>query len=105
MTEASRSSLFGVLDGKLRTTPSGPAILPGVTRDFVLALAAREELTVIEKSLQRDDLGRVTELFLTGTTYEILPVVRVDGHPVGTGRPGPLTRQLQEAYRRASHSV
>jgi D-alanine transaminase len=48
--------------------------------------------------LRRDDLGRVSELFLTGTTSEVLPVVRVDGRPVADGKPGAVTRRLQEAY-------
>jgi branched-subunit amino acid aminotransferase/4-amino-4-deoxychorismate lyase len=51
--------------------------------------------------LRREDLGRVSELFLTGTTSEVLPVVRVDGRPIADGRPGPVTRRLQEAYRDA----
>ena len=46
-------------------------------------------------------LARVSELFLTGTTSEVLPVVRVDGQPIADGKPGPITRRLQEAYREA----
>ena len=60
-----------------------------------------ESVPVKEEVLKRDHLGRVTELFLTGTTTEVMPVVRVDGRPVGDGRPGPVTRRLQEAYREA----
>jgi D-alanine transaminase len=51
--------------------------------------------------LKRSDLEQVSELFLTGTTSEILPVVHVDGQPISGGRPGPVTRQLQQAYQRA----
>ena len=51
--------------------------------------------------LKRDDLAEVSELFLTGTTSEVLPIVTVDGQPVGDGQPGPVTRRLQEAYRQA----
>jgi D-alanine transaminase len=104
ITEASRSSLFGILDGRLRTTPTGPSILPGVTRDFVLGLARDLGLTLLEESLHRPDLVRVTELFLTGTTYEVLPIVRVDDQTIADGRPGPITLQLQERYRQSWRS-
>ena len=101
LTEASHSSFFGVLDGVIRTTPLHPGILPGCTRGLVLRLAAGLRLPIEERSLNRDDLGRMTELFLTGTTSEVLPVVRVDGKPIGDGKPGPISRRLQEAYRAA----
>lgn len=99
ITEASHSSFFGVLDGVLRTTPKVPAILPGCTRDFVLRLVSKLRIPLEERSLHRDDLARVSELFLTGTTSEVCPVVRVDGKPIGDGKPGPVSRRLQEAYR------
>jgi D-alanine transaminase len=101
LTEGSQSSLFGVMDGCLRTHPAGPHILPGVTRDFVLGLARRVGVPVREQPVRLGDLERVTELFLTGTTSEVLPVTEVDGRAVGEGGPGPITRRLQEAYRQA----
>jgi D-alanine transaminase len=99
ITEASHSSFFGVVNGVIRTTPLHPDILPGVTRKFVLELIARQGLRLEERSLHRDDLPRASELFLTGTTLEVCPVVRVDERTVGDGKPGPITRRLQEAYR------
>jgi branched-subunit amino acid aminotransferase/4-amino-4-deoxychorismate lyase len=51
--------------------------------------------------LRRDDLPAVSELFLTGTTTEVMPIVEVDGKKIGDGKPGPITRRLQEEYRRA----
>jgi D-alanine transaminase len=99
LTEGSHSSLFGVLDGCIRTHPAGPRILPGVTRDLVIELALGLGMAVREQPLRRDDLGRVTELFLTGTTTEVLPVTEVDGRAVGDGKPGPVARRLQEAYQ------
>ncbi len=99
ITEGSHSSFFGVLDGRVLTAPNSNAILPGITRGLVLRLADRAAIAVREQVLKRDDLPRVSELFLTGTTTEVLPVVRVDGQPVGDGTPGPVTRRLQEAYR------
>ena len=101
ITEGSHSSFFGVLDGQVLTAPRSNAILPGITRGLVLRLADRAGISVREHVLKRDDLPRVSELFLTGTTAEVLPVVTVDGQPVGNGQPGPVTRRLQAAYKEA----
>ncbi len=98
LTEGSHTSLFAVLDGVLRTSPNSPEILPGMTRGFVLRLAAEVGLRVDEQPLNRADLPRVSELFVTGTTWEVMPVVRVDGVDVADGKPGPVTRRLQEVY-------
>ncbi len=99
LTEGTHTSFFSVLAGTLLTAPTSPSILPGITRNLVLKLAARVGIPISERVLKRDDLTRVTELFLTGTTTEVLPVVRVDGKPIAGGRPGPVTRRLQEAYQ------
>jgi D-alanine transaminase len=101
LTEGTHTSFFGVLDGTVLTAPNSNAILPGITRGLVLRLAERAGVAVREHVLRRDDLGRVSELFLTGTTSEVLPVTTVDGRPVGDGGPGPVARRLQEAYRQA----
>ncbi len=98
LTEASHSSLFGVLDGVIRTTPDSPGILPGVTRKLTLELADQCGLPVDQRSLHHDDLPRVSELFMTGTSLQVCPIVTVDGNKVGEGKPGPVTRQLQAAY-------
>jgi D-alanine transaminase len=99
LSEGARTSLFGVLDGQLLTAPNSPAILPGITRKLILELARKADVPVREQVLRHGDLPRVAELFLTGTTLEVLPIVRVDGQLVQDGRPGPLTRRLQQAYR------
>jgi D-alanine transaminase len=99
ITEASHSSFFGVVGGVIRTTPRNPGILPGCTRGLVLKLLARLDIPLDERSLRRDELPSASELFLTGTTSEVVPVVRVDGKPVADGKPGPVVRRLQEAYR------
>ncbi len=105
LAEGSRTSLFGVLDGQVLTHPSGHAILPGITRSLVLRLAAEADIRVVEKVLKKDDLPRVSELFLTGTTSEVLPIVRVDGKAIGDGRPGSVSRRLQEAYQKVVHET
>jgi D-alanine transaminase len=101
LTEGTHTSFFGVLNGTVLTAPCSPAILPGITRSLVLRLAERAGVPVDEHVLKRSDLQRVSELFLTGTTSEVMPVVRVDGKPIADGRPGPVTRRLQQAYQEA----
>jgi D-alanine transaminase len=103
LTEGSHTSFFGVLDGTVLTTPRSHAILPGITRSLVLRLTQRAGVPLREQSLTRDSLARVSELFLTGTTTEVMPVVRVDGRPVAQGQPGPVTRRLQQAFAEAVH--
>lgn len=101
MTEATHSSFFAVLDGHLLTSPNSELILPGMTRHFIMRLCKKADIPVREQHLRREDLPKVSELFLTGTTSEILPIVRVDGQPVGEGQPGPITRRLQQQYGEA----
>jgi D-alanine transaminase len=98
ITEASHSSVFAVAGGALYTTPRGANILPGITRGLVLRLAERAGIPEREQSLRREELDRIDELFMTGTTYEVMPVTSVDGRPIGTGAPGPVTRRLQAVY-------
>jgi D-alanine transaminase len=100
IVEGSHTSAFGVKDGKVWTMPLGPHILPGITRALVLKLAHRANIEVIERSLLKSELGQIDELFLTGTTSEVLPITKVDGQPVGNGRPGAVTLKLVEEYRR-----
>jgi D-alanine transaminase len=101
VSEGTHTSFFGVLDGRLLTAPNSPHILPGITRGLILRLAKRAGIDLQEHELRRPDLARVSELFLTGTTSEVLPVVRVDGQPIADGKPGPIARRLQEVYRDA----
>lgn len=98
LTEAAHSSFFWALDGSLCTTPHDANILPGITRTVVLRLAERASVAVRECYLKRDGLADLDEMFLTGTTYEVMPVTRIDGRPVGNGTPGPVTRRLQQAH-------
>jgi len=103
--EGTHTSFFGVLGGKVLTAPNSNAILPGITRGLVVRLAGRAGIDVVEHDLRRDDLPRVSELFLTGTTSEVLPVTRVDDMPIANGRPGPITCRIQGAYRAEVHET
>jgi D-alanine transaminase len=98
MTEASHSSFFAVKNSQLYTTPLKANVLPSITRGYTLKLARHAGIDVIERTLQRPELDEVDELFLVGTTCEILPIVQVDGRPVKGGEPGALTRKLQAIY-------
>jgi D-alanine transaminase len=99
LIEGSHSNLAGVIDDTVITYPVCNYILPGITRRFVLDLAGDLGIPVREGPILVDDLARVQELFLTGTTTEVMPITRLDGKPIGDGRPGPVARRLQQAYR------
>jgi D-alanine transaminase len=99
LTEGARTSLFGVLNGRLLTAPATNAILPGITRRLVLRIAKEQNIPTEERVLKVSDLPAVAELFLTGTSAEVLPIVRVDERLIGSGRPGPITQRMQEGYR------
>ena len=92
--EGAHTNVSFVLDGVLRTAPLTNYILGGVTRDVVLELAREAGIPVHEYPLQRDEVPRASEAFLTSTTSDVLPVVRIDGAPVGDGVPGPVARRL-----------
>jgi D-alanine transaminase len=100
VTEATRSNVFAVIDGTLRTHPTGPSILPGVTREVVMELCGKTSLPVCEEAITRNELARAEELFVTATTSDVMPVVTLDGRPVGSGRPGPVTRRLSALLAR-----
>jgi D-alanine transaminase len=97
--EGSSSNFFAVLDGEIRTYPACNYILRGITRDAVLDVARRLGYTIREEGIPTDALGRCTELWVTSTTMEIMPIVSIDGHTVGEGQPGPVARALHAAFR------
>lgn len=97
VTEATHSSLVWVKKGLLGGTPEGPGILPGTTRLLLLRLARDCGLPFEESRIRLDELIEADEVFLLGTTIDVLPVVAVDGRPVGGGTPGPIARKLQVA--------
>jgi D-alanine transaminase len=96
--EGSHSNLFAVRGGEVWTYPACNYILDGITRVAVLALAAAMGMPVRLGGVPLPDLYAADEVFLTGTTTEVLPVVAVDGRRIGDGTPGPITRKLREAY-------
>lgn len=100
LLEGAISNLFLVSSGNLLTPVCSGGFLPGRTRERILDIAAREGITVSEKSLDRRHLEAACEVFLASSVREVLPVVSIDGQPVGDGAPGEMTRRIQDCYRR-----
>jgi len=92
--EGTHTSFFGVFDGEVWTAPLTNYILPSVTRAMVLELCAEHDIPHAERPIFSDQLPRAEELFLAGTTMEIMPIVEVDGVTVAAGAPGMIARRL-----------
>lgn len=97
ITEGSSSNLFVIQAGTLVTPPAAD-VLAGVTQEEVLKLAAHLTIPVERRPLPLSELSRWDEAFLTSTSRHILPLVRLDGHLIGTGRSGPVTQNLRAAF-------
>jgi D-alanine transaminase len=100
VTEGAVSNVMVVQGGTVMTAPEGARILSGVSRAFVLELARNEGLPIQERFFSQAELYGADEVFLTGTTVEVLAVVRVDGKVIGGGRPGPITQRLAAGFTR-----
>ncbi len=98
VAEGSGENLFLVRDGVLYTAPTSLSILPGITRDSIIQIARDRGYTVEEKQIPREALYIADELFFTGTAAEVTPIRSVDKYKIGTGRRGPITHELQEAF-------
>jgi branched-chain amino acid aminotransferase len=96
--EGSAENLFVVRDGVVYTPPVASAILPGITRDAVITIARDRGYEVREQTLPREILYVADELFFTGTAAEVTPIRSVDRLPVGNGRRGPVTADIQETF-------
>jgi D-alanine transaminase len=92
--EGALSNVMAVHDGLVVTAPEGPRILSGVTRTVVLELAKKDDIAIEERFIPVDRLYCADEVFLTGTTLEVLGVVQIDGKTIGSGQPGPITKAL-----------
>ena len=99
MTEGSASNIFVVLKNTLVTPPKGPFILPGITRDLALELARTHGVACEERAVTEFELRSAEELMLSSSTKELLPITRLDGKPVGNGKPGPLHARLHALYQ------
>jgi branched-chain amino acid aminotransferase len=98
VAECTGDNVFVVKRGLLRTPPPDAGILEGVTRNAVIELACAAGIPFQEATLTRHDIYAADECFLTGTAAEVIAVVKCDDRVIGTGKPGPITRQLRERF-------
>ncbi|HEX9118827.1 MAG TPA: aminotransferase class IV [Anaerolineae bacterium] len=105
LTEGSNSNLFAVIDGRL-VTPPASEVLSGVTRELVLRLAAAHALPTAEAALPLAEVTGWSECLITSTSRHVMPVTFIDGRPVGSGQPGPVTQDLaawfEDYFRQAT---
>lgn len=98
VTEVASRSFFAVVDGTLVTRPLSEAILAGVTREGVLDAARSIGVAVEERELSVEEVRQADEVFVTGSSTYVQPVVAIDGEPIGVGEPGPLTLRIRAAH-------
>ena len=98
VAECTGDNIFMVKRGQVHTPSLDSGILEGITRDAVIELARAAGLTVVERTMDRHDVYTADECFLTGTAAEVIPVVECDGRPIGTGLPGPITKDLLKRF-------
>lgn len=99
ITEGSHTSVVGVVGGIVRTHPLSNLILPGVTRAVVLEIARAIGLPVREEPIRESEIAKLDELFLVGTTTDVMPLVRLNDATIGDGSPGPVAKRLQQELR------
>jgi branched-chain amino acid aminotransferase len=104
VAECTGDNIFLVRDGVLYTPPIDAGILEGVTRQAVIELARQSKFEVREVPLTKHDVYIADECFLTGTAAEVVPVVKVDSRTIGTGKPGKITRDLQERFHKLTRA-
>jgi branched-chain amino acid aminotransferase len=104
IAECSADNIFLVRRGILKTPPCEAGALEGITRGAILELAHDADIPVQETTLTRHDVYVADECFLTGTGAEVIPVVKCDARVIGTGKPGPITRQLRERFQQLTRA-
>ena len=100
VNEATAGNVFLVQQGRLRTPPKSTHILAGVTRDKLLEAARAAGIETVEERITKAELYTAEEIFLTSTTSEVVPIVRVDGKTIGSGKPGPVSAKIYEQFAR-----
>lgn len=98
VAEATGENIFIVRKGIVKTTPAGASVLDGITAASVRTVLKDQKIEVTEQKFTRDELYLADEIFMTGTAAEITPVREVDNRMIGTGKPGPVTKMVQEIY-------
>ncbi len=99
VTEGAASNVFAVINDVLVTAPTGPRLLPGITRDLVIELAAEHNIACEERDFSEQELLSASEIWFTSSTKEILPVVKLNGKPVANGQSGPIWEKMIDIYQ------
>jgi branched-chain amino acid aminotransferase len=98
VAECTGDNIFYIKNGVVNTPPAFLGILEGITRETVMEILAELKIECVQKVFTRFDLYTADEAFLTGTGAEVIPMVKLDGRPVGDGKPGPITKKLVAAF-------
>ena len=98
VSEGSGENIFVVRDGKILTPPLGASVLPGITRDTIIKIAAQLDIPLVETIVPREMLYIADEVFFTGTAAEVTPIRSVDRIVVGEGHRGPITERIQKRF-------
>jgi branched-chain amino acid aminotransferase len=104
IAECAQSNVFIVRNGRVLTPPLDAGLLAGITREFVFEVGREAGIDVSEATIRDGDLLGADEVFITGTTRELTPVVAVDDRQIGTGQPGPITQRLLATFRQMARA-
>ena len=99
VTEGAASNVFAVIDDVLVTAPAGSRLLPGITRDLIIELAAENNIACVQRDFTEAELIAASEIWFTSSTKEILPVVELNGKAVANGRSGPIWEKMIDIYQ------
>jgi D-alanine transaminase len=105
VTEGAASNIFAVIDGLLITPPKGNGILPGITRDVILEIAQKNNVPGSEDIISLEALKIASEIWITSSTREIIPVVELDSKKISDGKPGPVFRTMNELFQAYKRSL
>jgi D-alanine transaminase len=105
LTEGAASNVFAVIDGVLMTPPKSSAILPGITRDVILEIARKNNIPCSEQAISKADMKRASEIWITSSTREIIPVVELDAEKIADGKPGPLWKMFYNLFQAYKQSL
>ncbi len=104
VTEGAASNLFAVVDGVLVTPVKNEEILPGITREVIMELAAANQMPYAERDMALSELQAASEIWVTSSTREIVPVVTLDDQPVGEGKPGPVFQKMNTLFQQCKRA-
>jgi D-alanine transaminase len=103
ITEATHSNVFAIKNGVVQTHPDSNLILPGITKNYVLKLCRELDIDVSEEPINASEIEKYDEWFLTGTGSEIVPIIQINNSVIGEGKPGKISRRLQNEFFRKTY--